>query len=679
MQKDNNPVLYYEVLDKGFVKLIDFIGGDERAVLSARVSFDMTLKGEEKDKKLIEYLLKHEHFTPFEHCVFQFHIKCPIFVARQWMRHRWGCMDGKVKLYFDLPGYKTKGKRNVYSMSVQEVYEKWHFGAKPITPYLKPINLDLIDDMHLYSVGELSHLSGLSMSQIRNQIRAKKIEGYKIKTRFGNIWQITGRNFKEYCQHRRPSGIRMPLKEKLQKMWLRCLNEETKEIEYTHIKDVWATGIKNVFKITLENGYSTTITEDHRLLTEEGWKTLKDATDLKFINNKVYWSKQPILFVNGSPLYRSKEWLNEKKKANWSVLQIANAAGISYHTVRKWLKKYGLQFKNNEKGYKIGHTPWNKGIHYRVNRILTEKSLSAIRKARSGTRSNFWKGGVTSERKSIARWTKEQAKKIHAKNNYTCQICNKQNGNLMVHHIIPVWASRELSRNLDNLTTLCVNCHRSIHAQNKEMEFANAYFNNSLNDFFQTLKIKHKPKPPKTFLRVVPVKLVNIEYAGCVPTYDIEVEGPHHNFIADGIVVHNSYNEVSARYTEVKDEFYMPENFRIQDTKNKQGSLETENLDDKKLLTLYAKSIEESYRVYQELLKEGVAREMARMVLPVSQYTQFYWTINARSLLNFIKLRTNSHAQFEIREYAGAISKIFAAKMPWTWEYFNKIYASKKI
>ncbi|HOJ86282.1 MAG: FAD-dependent thymidylate synthase [Elusimicrobiales bacterium] len=139
-----------------------------------------------------------------------------------------------------------------------------------------------------------------------------------------------------------------------------------------------------------------------------------------------------------------------------------------------------------------------------------------------------------------------------------------------------------------------------------------------------------------------------------------------------------SYNEVSARYTEVKDEFYVPQKFRIQDTKNKQGSLNSEKLNNEKLLKDYNDAIENSYKVYESLLKEGVAREMARMVLPVSQYTQFYWSINARSLLNFIKLRTDSHAQYEIREYAKVIAEIFSKKMPWTWEYFNKIYVKKE-
>jgi thymidylate synthase (FAD) len=66
---------------------------------------------------------------------------------------------------------------------------------------------------------------------------------------------------------------------------------------------------------------------------------------------------------------------------------------------------------------------------------------------------------------------------------------------------------------------------------------------------------------------------------------------------------------------------------------------------------------------------------MARMVLPVSQYTQFYWSVNARSLLNFLSLRMDARAQSEIRDYANAISEIFNEKMPWTWKAFLKLHA----
>jgi thymidylate synthase (FAD) len=138
-----------------------------------------------------------------------------------------------------------------------------------------------------------------------------------------------------------------------------------------------------------------------------------------------------------------------------------------------------------------------------------------------------------------------------------------------------------------------------------------------------------------------------------------------------------SYNEISARYTEVHDEFYFPSEFRAQDRSNRQGSLPSSSLDQKKMLDIYDRAVKASYAAYQELLDAGAAREMARMVLPVAQYTQFYWSINARSLLNFISLRADSHAQWEIRRYAEAIQGMFSAKMPWTWEAWAKLNEKK--
>lgn len=134
-----------------------------------------------------------------------------------------------------------------------------------------------------------------------------------------------------------------------------------------------------------------------------------------------------------------------------------------------------------------------------------------------------------------------------------------------------------------------------------------------------------------------------------------------------------SYNEVSARYTEVKDEFYTPAQFRVQDTHNKQGSLSSSDLDNEKLAKIYEDSVAASYEAYKKLLEAGVAREMARGILPVCQYTQFYWSVNARSLLNFLSLRADKHAQLEIRVYADAIAKIFEEKMPWSWEAFKDL------
>jgi thymidylate synthase (FAD) len=133
-----------------------------------------------------------------------------------------------------------------------------------------------------------------------------------------------------------------------------------------------------------------------------------------------------------------------------------------------------------------------------------------------------------------------------------------------------------------------------------------------------------------------------------------------------------SYNEISARYTEVKDEFYIPSRWRAQDLKNKQGSLPAPALDHDELTKKFDAQVKAALKLYKDMLAAGVAREMARMILPVNAYTQFYWTINARSLMNFITLRADVHAQWEIQQYAEAIADSFKDKMPWTYDAFLK-------
>lgn len=140
------------------------------------------------------------------------------------------------------------------------------------------------------------------------------------------------------------------------------------------------------------------------------------------------------------------------------------------------------------------------------------------------------------------------------------------------------------------------------------------------------------------------------------------------------------FNEVSLRYSEAELDFYVPTQWRGQDTKNRQGSsgeitdpdaVEECNAD----LDL---AVSCSVKCYEDLLLRGVSREMARIVLPANLYTQFYWKVNGRSLANFIKLRCAPNAQYEIRQYADAIKKVFVSTCPMTAESLEKHVWSKK-
>ncbi len=151
-------------------------------------------------------------------------------------------------------------------------------------------------------------------------------------------------------------------------------------------------------------------------------------------------------------------------------------------------------------------------------------------------------------------------------------------------------------------------------------------------------------------------------------------------FVARQWVRHRTanINEYSARYSVVKDEFYIPDskNIATQSTNNKQGRGET--LDSKHSSKVKEK-MEQHYInsniLYQELLDiEGefkVARELSRAVLPVSSYTEWYWKIDLHNLLHFLRLRLDAHAQYEIRVYAEAMAKIVKDAFPIVWEAFE--------
>ena len=135
-----------------------------------------------------------------------------------------------------------------------------------------------------------------------------------------------------------------------------------------------------------------------------------------------------------------------------------------------------------------------------------------------------------------------------------------------------------------------------------------------------------------------------------------------------------SYNEISKRYSSKNsDEFYIPNHIRFQDDKNKQGSYKSEDEEfSSQMISLIEEVYDKALETYEEMLKYGVAREMARMVLPVGQYTEFYFTVNARALMHFINLRADSHAQWEIQEYAKTLAKFLKYYCPWTYESFLK-------
>lgn len=135
-------------------------------------------------------------------------------------------------------------------------------------------------------------------------------------------------------------------------------------------------------------------------------------------------------------------------------------------------------------------------------------------------------------------------------------------------------------------------------------------------------------------------------------------------------------NEISGRYSVMRDEFYLPREHevRYQSSSNKQGSDEREVPAElrHRVLELLGSSQARAYQEYEELLADDVARELARVNLPLSLYTEMYWQIDLNNLFHFLRLRLDWHAQYEIRAYGDAIAAAVRAVCPAAYAAFEE-------
>lgn len=136
-----------------------------------------------------------------------------------------------------------------------------------------------------------------------------------------------------------------------------------------------------------------------------------------------------------------------------------------------------------------------------------------------------------------------------------------------------------------------------------------------------------------------------------------------------------SYNEVSARYTELPEVFYDPELSTIttQHSSNKQMRTSEQNPGAQEIYSLMYNTNKNAFESYRSLLAAGCPRELARTVLPMGTYTTMFATVDLHNLLHFIKLRLHEHAQYEIRVYAEALLELVSAIVPETIKHFKEI------
>lgn len=134
-------------------------------------------------------------------------------------------------------------------------------------------------------------------------------------------------------------------------------------------------------------------------------------------------------------------------------------------------------------------------------------------------------------------------------------------------------------------------------------------------------------------------------------------------------------NEYSGRYSVMKEEFYRPDRdqIRFQSEVNKMGRSEDSVPDElmNDFLSHEEGSQKSAYEKYHEFIEAGLARELARINLPLSLYTEWYWKIDLHNLLHFLRLRMDHHAQYEIQQYGRVMGEIVKAACPITWEAFE--------
>jgi thymidylate synthase (FAD) len=626
----------------------------------ARVSNPANQYNTETSEKLLNYLMKHKHWSVFEMANVCLEIETTRDIARQILRHRSMnfqefCLSGDTDIYFAIPTKIKEGKyepKRKYKLS--DLYDKWVNGSKPI---------------------------------------------------FGRTTN---------------KEIRMPMKTRIQEMLIKCYDEDEKKLTVSTIKDIFYTGKKDVYKITLSDGKEIKCTKEHKFLTKDGFFPLEDIVGLKLIKNdnrtivsmtkkdkiavngiinyqdkdwciqikneslfekggykyisekydipdgtlRTWFKKHGITYspqetqiilgnngnitnVNPEETYKNKDWMTEKKKESLfkkgGLKYLSEKYSINYNTLRKWLKIHNISYTREEHTIIVGDI-WNKGIFGYKNKPHSEETRLKMREsARKGSESNLWRGGGS---KNGVRKTFDTVRALTYKRekNFKCERCSSSY-RLNIHHKIPVSVEPTKINDIDNWELLCINCHIEHHKKEDHTGW-------------QAMAVK-----ARTNNSYIPkwVDIKYIEFMGEEDTYDIEVNHKSHNYVANGIIVHNSQRYGNA----IENMDFVLREARLQDHKNRQNSISVE---DEQLQREWDEKqqgvINKAKEAYEWAIEKGIAKEQARAVLPEGNtMSRMYVNGTLRSWVHYCELRCGNGTQKEHMEVAKAcaevISKIF--------------------
>lgn len=264
----------------------------------------------------------------------------------------------------------------------------------------------------------------------------------------------------------------------------------------------------------------------------------------------------------------------------------------------------------------------------------------------------------------------------------------------MIHYFDPPWikmAQDNIRNALDHIRSVVgdLNCKVLDHGS-VELIDVMPYVLDSSNTVEYAIaaaaRVSHgKDALEKTFVenaRLIKYLLTN-EHTSPLEQVEFKFKIKCPLFVARQILRHRTanVNEISQRYTEVKDEFYHPSadstGVRLQSKSNRQASIPFPQDDPKHELALNKLKeaeahLDKTYQLYHELITLGVAKEVARGFLPTAQYTEFFFKLDLNNLIRFIRLRRASDAQWETQQIAHAIEKLIGPVIPTVMEWLDQ-------
>ena len=513
----------------------------ELVAFIARISNPDNQNNHLTSEKLINYLLKHKHFSPFEHYSLTIEIECPKDIAVQILRHR--------------------------SFKFQEFC--------------------IAGDSLVTTITKCGRTKKVAIADLYKRYQSKQ------------YWDMSDN-------------------------LVRVFDESDKMLKPVRIKEVFETGVKPVYMMTLDNGRKIKSTLEHKFLAKDGFKQLSEITVNDFVAS------------NGVAVYQDYEWLKAAKDESVTngtgVQGIADKAGVSYHTIRKWLKRLNLSFTHKEVA---SYTEvWNKNLPSELQPMYgknhSEETRDKMKDASlKGVNSGLYSTGGNarrSYREQVADYWYKRKLALYNANSGLCSVSGKPYdiSELEIDHIKPVSQNPELAYEPSNIRLV----HKYLHMSKTVSESATKQ------------------------MTITWQKVVSIEYIGDEQTYDLEVEHESHNYVANGIVTHNSQ-----RYADVTQMGFTTRECRLQDTKNRQNSIDTDNeILDGNWQDMQNEIIRLSSDMYTIALNAGIAKEQARALLPIGlTMSRLYMTGDIRSWLHYLAVRLDPTTQKEHRQLAALI------------------------